>query len=253
MEQLGRPEIDGLVRRARGLAATLPSDGALWARRASPSTAVPDGPGHVDADPGGLAGACPTADESLPMANPERRLARRAESLWEALRGGHPLPPASAAAVLLAPPFSGHGLLVAVPAPGKRGDAPRILQVGHDVQKLGISSSGARQSGAMPSAAPGGAPAALLGGRLVALAVQASAEATTMAFDSEAHPFSVGGSQPPLLMRAIALPLAPEAGCEALVVVITSWRELLSAGDTASLHRELAAAIGWMHSHRSPC
>jgi hypothetical protein len=32
-----------------------------------------------------------------------------------------------------------------------------------------------------------------------------------------------------------------------MAVVVTSWRRLLSSEETAGLHRELAAAIDWMH------
>jgi hypothetical protein len=56
-----------------------------------------------------------------------------------------------------------------------------------------------------------------------------------------------------LLMRAIALPFAGVRGGQpgATAIVIASWRKLLSAEETQALHRELAAAIDWMHRQGS--
>jgi hypothetical protein len=57
-----------------------------------------------------------------------------------------------------------------------------------------------------------------------------------------------------LLLRAIALPFARkpgatpgEADVRAAVLVLVSWRQLLSAEETEALHRELAHAFDRLH------
>ncbi len=242
MEQLTRQEIDGLTRLAHGLDAST-TGAALWAGRAVSSAALPaDGP-HVDANPQGIADG-PVLGSSLMdaplMVGLERRLARRAEALWERLRADRSLPPAEAVGAFLAPPFAAHAMLVSVPPSGR---PARISCVGEELLKLQIVSAG--DLAAVES------PAAPLGCQLVALALRAAETGLPLPFGSETSPMRTGNRQSaPLLLRAIALPFSAAAGARPQVVVITTWRELLSPDETEALHRELAAAIDWMHANR---
>lgn len=253
MEQLTGQAIETLVRIAR----RGPASPALWKQKphrqepaerpdqlfsdslapaAEPEPATPNAQARVDA----------------PLIGIERRLARRAEALWDALRGTSPLPDAAAAAALLGPPFSGFAMLLTMPVSTTSQPAlpaapalPHVGFVGEALAALGIVSHG--------PVVPDARPAAPLAARFAALAGQAVANEAPVSFDSEGTPARSGaGRHTPLLMRAIALPCAPAGGAGHTVVIIVSWRALLSADETDALHRELAAAIGWMQANKLP-
>lgn len=171
------------------------------------------------------------------LAGIERRLPRRAEVLWNRLRADADLPPAQAAAALLAPPFSTQSLLLTKPVRGR----PQIAFAGADLSDL--SPVGVGPAHAVSKAT------APVPHRLAALALSAIAAGRPLHLDSDFDP-DTAGPRPAVLFRAVGLPLAPEAGSglSGLAVVVLSWRHLLSAQETDALHAELQAAIGWMGS-----
>ncbi len=181
----------------------------------------------------------------------ERRLARRAEALWASLpTGASGLPDAADAAQLLAPPYAAHGLLVGLPphADDPHDESARVLHVGNALAALTAAAPG-----------PGGPLAdAPLAARLVRLAAEAAGSGQPIHFDSDFDGDDFNSNRAPqttaeaggLVWRAIALPFAATPGTGPTALVIASWRRRLSAAETAALHRELAAAIDWMHSQR---
>ena len=176
----------------------------------------------------------PMAPDEMPVGI-ERRLPRRAEVLWNRLRGEAALPPAVAASALLAPPFSTQALLVTKPLRGR----PQIAYAGSDMPHLGPAEIGPAVADARPGAR--------IAPRLVALAMSAIAAGATRHLDSDFDP-DTPGPQPGILFRAVALPLAPDRadGLAGLAVAVLSWRKLLSAAETAALHSERHAAVNWM-------
>lgn len=191
----------------------------------------------------------PVASAAAPAPAPgtvERRLGRRAEALWASLpAGAGGLPDARGADRLLDPPFGAHALLVGLPPAGApAGAAPRMLHVGRGLVALAAAAPG--------SGYPGG-PSPLTT-RLVALACAAAAGGRVLHLESGDIGDDTGAAAPDgsgsLVWRAIGLPFAASADSGPLAVVIASWRRRLSAAETAALHRELAAAIDWMHSQR---
>jgi len=259
VEQLTGQAIESLVRIARGR----PASPALWKQKPPRGEAaerldhlLPEGLAcdTVSAAPApGQGTPALQAGSDAPLIGIERRLARRAEALWDALRGAAPMPDASAAAALLGPPFSGHAMLLKMPPASAPQPAqqrlpaapalPHISFVGEALASLAVVFHG--------PVVPDARPVAPLDARFAALAQQAVATQAPAPFDSEGSPARSGaGRQTPLLMRAIALPCAPAGSAGHTVVIIVSWRELLSADETDALHRELAAAIGWMHAHK---
>jgi hypothetical protein len=212
------------------IGAGAPPEPSPWMRRPGP----PAGAGLPD-----LAFLIPGEPE-LPCGI-ERRLPRRAEALWNRLRAGDGLPPAGAAGRLLATPFAAQSLLLARPTPGAEAE---IAYCGADLAAL----ADAGADGLRPDPAPGASVPA----RLAALALEAIAAGAPRYLDSDLDP-DLPRQRPPLLFRAVALPLAPgpgAAGGSAMAVV--SWRRLLSPAETADLHRELAAAIGWLSASSAP-
>ncbi|MFN3371555.1 MAG: hypothetical protein ACK4Z0_08520 [Sphingomonadaceae bacterium] len=172
----------------------------------------------------------------------ERRLARRAEAIWASLPiGPSGLPEAADAERLLAPPFAAQGLLIGLPphADDAADPAPRVLHLGSAL--AGLAAASPAGSAALPDAP--------IVARLVALGLEAVARARPCHHDSDED-----GNAPPggggLVWRAIALPFAAAPGLGPTALVIASWRRRLSAAETAALHRELAAAIEWMHGQR---
>jgi hypothetical protein len=180
--------------------------------------------------------AVPMALDEIPMGI-ERRLPRRAEVLWNRLRGEAAMPPAAAAGALLAPPFSTQALLVTRPLRGN----PQIAYAGSDMPHLGPAEIGPAMADARPTAP--------IARRLTALALSAIAAGAPRHLDSDFDP-DTAGPQPGILFRAVALPLAPAGadGLAGLAVAVLSWRKLLSATETAALHSELRAAVSWMGS-----
>lgn len=191
------------------------------------------------------------APSTLPTLGLERRLVRRAETIWKALRRGEPLPRLSDASVLLQPPFSGQAALVT------RDDAgPRLSYVGSRLAALGLDGPGPLSSMAEPGAQ--------LLAELALEAMDGARPALLASEDMAGQPGEQpiinrrpGGVQarrggPALLLRAVALPFAglpgsadmlPGEGAPA-AILIASWREYLSDQDTLALHAELADAIG---------
>lgn len=167
----------------------------------------------------------------------ERRLPRRAELLWNRLRGEAPLPPAEAAGALLAPPFATLAILVTRPV---RGTA-QIAYAGSEVGSLGVVSIGPARADPRPQAP--------VPDRLVALSLAAIARGRPQHLDSDFDP-DTAAPGPGLLFRAVALPLAPDpaSGLEGLAVAVLSWRKLLSPAETEALHLELRAAMAWLGS-----
>jgi len=188
----------------------------------------------VDGLPGDLLSQMGTGEV---LSGIERRLPRRAEVLWNRLRGDADLPPAEAAGALLAPPFSTQALLVTKPMRGR----PQIAFSGSEVAWLGPAAVGAAVADSRPSAP--------IPYRLAALAMAAMAAGAPRHLDSDFDP-DTPGPQTGILFRAVALPLAPDpaSGLAGLAVAVLSWRKLLSQDETDALHSELKAAISWLGS-----
>ncbi len=176
-------------------------------------------------------------DQGSDLVGIERRLVRRAEALWDSLRGADALPAAGVgAAALLRPPFASHAMLVTLTSGADPG-SPEVGFVGQALQGL-VKSGGATEAG-VPR----------LDLRLSALGARAIRSRAPALLDSDDDPPPArppSADRPHLLLRAIALPLAAGNG-DGSAIVVTSWRKLLSSAETAELHRELAAAIDWMH------
>ncbi len=196
----------------------------LWQQK--PRSAVPPGmPGDLLSQMGG----------SEVLSGIERRLPRRAEVLWDRLRGDADMPPADVAGALLGAPFSTQALLVTKPVRGQ----PQIAYAGTDISWLGPATVGPAKADSRPTAP--------IPYRLAALALSAIAAGKPTYLDSDFDPDTAGPS-PGILFRAVALPLAadPASGLEGLAVSVLSWRKLLSKDETDALHSELQAAISWL-------
>lgn len=170
----------------------------------------------------------------------ERRLVRRAEALWARLAETGAMPAADRADELLRQPFAAQALRVEIPA----GASATLASIGDSLAHL---------TGLAPGLADEGAAATRLGGRLVAIARRAATLGEPCLYDSDLQDGDGDRADTQLLMRAIALPFAGVRGGQpgATAIVIASWRKLLSAEETQALHRELAAAIDWMHRQGS--
>lgn len=182
----------------------------------------------------------PTArDGSYPsLAGIERRLVRRAHTLWDELRGMHAMPHAAQSAPLLAAPFANHAVLILYPGP----DRATIAHVGEQVRALGVIAAG--------KVRPDIGPNASLAARFAALGHQAITNAAPARLHSEDMPPDTAAA-PPLLMRNLALPIHT-GSATAAAIIITSWRKLLSADETAALHREMEAAMDWISRPARP-
>lgn len=194
-------------------------------------------------DPAGQGGQGPSGSLQPAASGPdpsgfERRLVRRAELLWARLAEDAPMPVADRADDLLRPPFAAQGMMVEWPA----GLSPSISFVGDALALL---------AGLSPGSAEDGALSTRLGTRLVGIARRAATLGEPCLYDSDQDRAAAQaqGADTQLLMRAIALPLSGvrNGGQGSTAVVIASWRKLLSAEETRALHRELAAAMDWMH------
>lgn len=178
----------------------------------------------------------------------ERRLVRRAERMWDELRGATPMPHARAAGPLLMPPFASNAIVIIYPpadAPDDGTTIPArndpaalpafIAHVGEDIGRLCQIATGDMSVDAGPDAP--------LGHQLAAAAQRAIRGRAPERLDSEQ--LGAGAADTAILMRSIALPIHTSMECEA-AIIITSWRRLLSRDETAALHREMEAAMGWM-------
>ena len=234
VEQLSQNAVRQLLAKARKEAGRPPSPDAprSWINPAVGEAANP------------LRGPAATPEP----ASVERRLVRRAEALWARLAESEPLPPAERAGELLRPPFAAQALMLEMPA----GVPARISFVGDALALLSGLAPGPAEDSAIPSR---------LGTRLVGIARRAATLGEPCHYDSDRDRASAPAesADTQLLMRAIALPLsgvrgfpgAPGGAQGATALVIASWRKLLSAEETRALHRELAAAIDWMHRQGS--
>jgi hypothetical protein len=178
----------------------------------------------------------------LPESGIERRLVRRAEYVWDALRDGRPLPPAPAVNRLIQPPFTAQSLLFAFPphpgAPGQQ--LPRIVHLGSALHALAMAEPGEIR----PSSASG----ARLAEQLASLAERAVNEGGPLTLERDAMQMAGAGPETrpgheTLLLRAVALPFAPSGGAGALCAVIVSWRQILSEREAAQLADELRAVM----------
>ncbi|WP_199555566.1 hypothetical protein [Sandaracinobacteroides hominis] len=167
----------------------------------------------------------------------ERRLVRRAETMWLGMKPEGELPVASAALQFVAAAMAGQALLLSLP----EGGDPELLFAGEAISALARIEPGLARADSRSNAT--------LAERLVALAVRAVATGAPALMDSDGEADAGGRGRAHLLLRAIALPFRPDNAADGApaAVVVASWRKLLSARETAALHRELAAAIDWMH------
>ncbi len=233
MKELGSSELKSLKDR---ITATQQGPRSPW-----PTASVRAGPSSSGGHLHDFAQPMPPAQPSnaLPgMHGIERRLVRRAEALWLSLCDADALPPLAASAKLLAEPFGAQAALFRIPRPTRANPMPRPVPqlVGSRLEALGQGSGSTRS--------------ALLR-RLTSLAADAHFDAEPAYYDSETECPGIRESRhgPALMVRAIALPLAPPPRGAACVVVIASWREILSAKDTRALQLELANAVQWMRSN----
>lgn len=203
------------------------------------------GAGQVPSPGAAVLPGDPVADPlPTPLMGVERRLVRRAEILWNDLRGEALMPDAGDAAPLLSPPFLPQAVLMVFAsrevASAARGNPPavaEILYVGESVRALDMIRTGAVTVGAGASAG--------LAARFAALGAEALHAGTVARYDSDDARSAPGADSSRLLMRAVALPLSTTDGNRA-VIVIANWRRLLSAGETAALHHELAETFRGM-------
>ncbi|WP_448580450.1 hypothetical protein [Thermaurantiacus sp.] len=179
--------------------------------------------------------------QGLPSALVERRLIRRAETLWDELRGERPMPPATALASFSGAGFADYSLLFA-PADRAGQEELRLLRTGPALAAL---------LGSHPAT---GAPPAWLLSRLAALAATAATSGRPVGLELGPGQGAEDQGRAELLLRAIALPFARSPGAmpgradvRAAVLVLVSWRQLLSAEETQALHRELADAFERLH------
>ncbi len=161
-------------------------------------------------------------------------MVRRAETMWHDLKGGGSMPSNGAVAQFLGGHMAGHALVMRLDGPAD----PLVVFAGQSLQALAQILPGPLKPDARLQA---GLPE-----RLADLALRAVANGAPTLLDSDYDQPAGSPRKPQLLLRAIALPFADASGGHS-VAIIASWRKLLSAGETAALHRELAAAIDWMH------
>lgn len=200
---------------------------------------APPGSGPAGADPLPEAPALPLAEQGI-----ERRLARRAETIWVGLAAGGRLPDAGESRRFTRPPFSDHAVLLAFPPHPRdpRSPLPRVLRVGAAVARLGLC-----QTGCIAPDERGEAPPAA---RIAALAAHAVAIGEPVRFEQDApealaptSPCPAASTFATLLLRAIALPFAASPPAGPLAVVILSWRRLLSDDEAARLSQQLRDAL----------
>lgn len=160
-----------------------------------------------------------SVDAPIPPLGVERRVIRRAEALWKTLRGTNLLPPAAAARELLTPPYARCAMLMI---------GRYTMYVGNGLKELGVELSPHRPpQGSFPA-------------RLEKLAATSIRMGIPMVFDTNFHPQEKQLRN--LLARAIALPFAPSKTTLSSVVVVASWRIILSDEATNAIHEELSSA-----------
>lgn len=262
MEQLTQKEVKELIASANtqlekaGVGQTPASAEESWVRNwISPLKMCPDA-GSRDAECADAGCGCRSrrqaAEEAIasaPMWSSmpiiERRTVRRAEAIWAQLAAHQHLPDPVKVDELLRNRMGRRSMLLQTPH-----DAPaQIVCVGDRLSVLtGLV------SGVVPDII---GQSTALGAELIALAEKAILAAAPCQFESgadAAHDIDNSRSDNrannlQLLMRAVALPFArpgrPDKAGSA--VVVTSWRKLLSREETRALHRELRAAMHWIH------
>lgn len=212
-----------------------------------PWPAAPPRGAHAEAGPGAGPGAAAALAPPPPLFGVERRLIRRAEALWEHLQGDRALPPACAVRAFETSAFASHSLFFERPA-GSDGRACRKLRL-HRVGS-GLTPLVGAATGDIACSPAQRAP---LVARLADLAERAGRLAEPAVMETEGAPAPTGrrsaiaAAGGGILLRAIALPFASRTPDGATtVIVVASWRQLLSTGEADALRRELAAAIDWL-------
>jgi hypothetical protein len=189
------------------------------------------------------------ATSAEPLPGIERRLVRRAERLWDELRGTAPQPGQQALHHFLASAFAPQALLIRFSGEG-HGCRCEIGAIGTRLDSLAVIVPG--------PVAPTAGPAASVAQRLAALAERAMLLGSPLCLEidaavapvptSEGQPQGPDGGDAGLLLRAIALPfMAPQPEAPQPVLVVASWRHLLPAEAVARLHAELSAAVAAMN------
>lgn len=239
MEQLSRQTVRRLLSDAQA------RQGAIR----SPAAPAPAQRSWVDPAAAGAHPATPAGDptgepaRNLPFDGNgvERRLVRRAEAFWARQAADLDLPGGPLALDFARAPFADKALIIDLPA----GRPAAVRHCGEDLRCI---ADPLQQDPAQADAGPAG-PRSWLGAQLLALGQKAAATGHCALFDSDHSPDVARTADPLLLVRAIALPYSGDCtgGPGAAAVVVASWRKLLSAEETRALHRELAAAIDWMH------
>ncbi len=235
MKEMGRSEVMALLAKAGGGAPEERPAGHPWPTTDRHfDTAIAT---HHD-DFASLGPTAPLLADDRPFGL-ERRLVRRAEALWTQLGAGAP-PPASEVAALLVPPYGAHAALFTIDSAASP-PVPRASFVGEQLLRESILSAGP----VLPSTDPTASAAA----QCAAIASSSARSGQPLFMDSESSGtgIRVAPGAAALMMRAVALPFrATDSGGPVPVVVIVSWRQMLSEADTLALQRELAAAIDWI-------
>lgn len=176
-------------------------------------------------------------------ASVERRISERAELLWKKLAGTATMPDLQQLPELLRPPFLGQSMLVETQATAEAKTTAKIAYVG---EALGAVTGLRPDAPAAPDAT-----ARSFGARMVRLALKSARTGMVCRYESDLSEIeaTIRDPEKQILTRAVALPFAAAGQHTACysIVVVASWRQLLSAEETRALHRELAAAIDWMH------
>lgn len=222
MDQPGRGSFQAAIGR----------DAAIWPQRHTAGEALP----YRQPPAAGAAGMA-TFGFGL-----ERRLARRAETMWGQLAAANGLPPATAATQFLRGGYAANAMHLHDQADG----ALCIERIGDGLQSIAHLNCGPYQ----PNNPDHGHMVSPLGRTLLELARAAMVNRLPMRIETERMATRPHAGQPHLLLRAVALPFQSPNLSERMAVVIASWRKLLSAEETAALHRELKSAMDWMRRQR---
>ncbi len=173
----------------------------------------------------------------------ERRLPRRAETMWEQLATHDTPPPESAAAQFLRGDYGANALRLCA-----TGNGDYLLDfIGEGLQSITQLHCGRYLDGCH------GADqlATQIGEELIGLAQAAIRQTTPVRLETERIANRIHPGHPHLLLRAVALPFSASGAAGPLAVVVASWRKLLSLEETAALHRELTAAMDWIRRQRA--
>lgn len=239
MKELGTTERHALLARAGG--PTTPGQNP-WPTGQRPVNNPPSTDAHDDFTR--LVDHAATPDSGRPLGI-ERRLVRRAEALWTQMAGKHPMPAATQLPAILQPPYGPCAALFRV-YPEK---TPRSLGISFVGERL--LAEGLLEPGPVP---PSVDPADPVAHQCAGMALAAARTRRPAHYDSESlgTGIRVAPNRPAVMMRAVALPFRPSRA-EPLpaaipVIVVLSWRQILSESDAQALQREFAAAIAWIRN-----